>query len=203
MLLKQSIIPLMAACLVLLGVVVVFADSGDPGISGVGTSGVSTSTATIEWTTATSSNSVVRYATSTSDLASSTPAVTEVSDPATTTSHAVPLSGLMPDTEYFFEVESSSDDVTEVDDNGASFYSFTTGEVVDEDGMATSTDDGVGKRKGLVGLISGFATSTVGTSTVVTEVTLNKNGTNELIVINIGSDVQVKLPGGPNAWGSM
>ena len=58
-------------------------------------------------------------------------------------------------------------------------------------------------RKGFVGLISGFATSTVGTSTVVTEVTLNKNGTNELIDINIGSDVQVKLPGGRNAWGSL
>ena len=59
------------------------------------------------------------------------------------------------------------------------------------------------KKKGFAGLISSFATTTVGTTTVVTEVTLNKNGTNELIDISIGSDVQVKLPGGPNAWGSL
>ncbi len=71
------------------------------------------------------------------------------------------------------------------------------------DGNATTTEDGTGKRKGLVGLISGFATTTVGTSTVVSGVTLIKNGTNELIDISIGSDVQVKLPGGPNAWGSL
>ena len=124
--LRRSIIPFLAACLALLGVAAVFADSGAPGISAVGTSGVSTSTAAVEWTTATSSDSVVRYATSTADLASSTAAVMEESDLATTTSHSIALSGLMPDTEYFFEVESSSDDVTEVDDNGGAYHSFTT-----------------------------------------------------------------------------
>ena len=127
--LRRSIIPLIAACMALLGVAAVFADSGAPGISGVGTSGVSTSTATIEWTTAMSSDSVVRYATSTADLASSTAAVMEESNLATTTSHSVPLSGLMPDTEYFFEVESSSDDLTEVDNDGGAYHSFTTDEL--------------------------------------------------------------------------
>ena len=72
-----------------------------------------------------------------------------------------------------------------------------------EDGIATSTEDGTEKREGYAGLISGLATTTVGTSTVVTGVTLTKNGTNELIDISIGSDAQVKLPGGPNAWGSL
>lgn len=200
MLLKRSIIPLVAACLALLGVAVVLADSGAPGISGVGSSGVSTSTATIQWTTATSSTSVVRYATSTSALASSTAAVIEESNLATTTSHAVPLSGLIPDTEYFFEVESSSDDVTEVDNDGGSFHTFTTDEVVDD-----GDNDGDGeRRKAVVGVISGFATSTVGTTTVVTSVTLTKKGTEELVTINLGTDVQMKFPGGPkNSWASL
>ena len=192
---KRSIIPLVAACLALLGLAVVFADSGAPGITDVDSSSVSTSTATITWTTATSSTSVVRYATSTSALASSTAAVTTVSDPATTTSHSIPLSGLMPGTQYFFEVESSSDDVTEGDNDGGSFYTFTTEVVDDGDGDGT-------KRKAFVGRISGFATTTVGTSTVATtSVTLTRKGTEESVTINLDSDVQFKFPGGPNNKG--
>ena len=67
--------------------------------------------------------------------------------------------------------------------------------------IAAEEDDT--RRKGFVGLISGFATTTVGTTTVVTGVTLTQKGTDEPVSIDLGSDVQVKLPGGPNAWTSL
>lgn len=194
----RLLIPLMAACLMFIGISAAFAGSGPPGITGVSTSDVSTSTAVIAWTTATSSTSVVRYATSTSALASSTAAVTEVSDPATTTSHSIPLSGLMPETQYFYEVESATDTDTETDNDDGEYYDFTTDEV-DGDG-----DNSGQRRKAFVGVISGFATATVGTTTVVTSVTLTKKGTGEPVTINLGADVRYKFPGGPKkSWGSL
>ena len=139
--------PILAVAVILFGVGVAFANGGPAGITGVSATSVSTSTATVTWTTATSSTSVVRYATTTGALASSTAAVMEESDFATTTSHSLPLSGLTPDTQYFYEVESAANGDSETDDNGGAYYSFTT------DALPV-----------VIG-ISGVTTSDVGTST--------------------------------------
>ena len=155
------------------------------GISGVTTSDVSTSTATITWTTATSSTSVVRYATSTSALASSTVAVMEESDPATTTSHSIGLSGLMPNRQYFYEVESASNGDSETDNNGGAYYSFTTLVVIVEE------DDP--KRKSFPGVVRSLSGSSV---------TVMKNGTNELVPIALGEH-SLKKPGGPKNRGTL
>jgi hypothetical protein len=74
--------------------------------------------------------------------------------------------------------------------------------------LATSTDDGTDgdgeKRKAFVGIISWLATSTVGTTTVYSGITLTQNGTEESVSIYLGGDeIQYKYPGGPNSWDSL
>jgi len=95
-------------------------DITPPVISGVGTSGISGSSATVSWSTDESSDSVVRYGISTS-LSSVT------SSDILTISHSLQLSGLSSGTTYYFEVESTdASDNTSIDNNSGMYYTFTT-----------------------------------------------------------------------------
>jgi len=78
-----------------------------------------TTTAIIFWTTNTTSDSRVNYGTTTP------PAETEYNS-STTTTHFITLTGLTPNTTYYFEVESTDVSGTATDNNGGAYYSFTT-----------------------------------------------------------------------------
>jgi hypothetical protein len=75
-------------------------DTTAPTISGVGSSGLSSSGATVAWTTDEASDTQVEYGTSTSYGSSSTLNSSKV------TSHSATLSGLQPSTTYHFRVKS-------------------------------------------------------------------------------------------------
>jgi hypothetical protein len=81
-------------------------------------------TAAIYWTTNTSSDSVVRYGTT-------TPPGEVESDSSDVTTHFIYLTGLTADTTYYFQVESTDVSGTSIDDNGGSYYQFTTEAVTD------------------------------------------------------------------------
>ncbi|MFP3880186.1 MAG: IPT/TIG domain-containing protein, partial [Dehalococcoidia bacterium] len=81
-------------------------------------------TAAIYWTTNTTSDSVVRYGTT-------TPPTQVESDSSDVTTHFIYLTGLTPDTTYYFQVESTDVSGTSIDDNGGSYYQFTTEAVTD------------------------------------------------------------------------
>jgi len=81
-------------------------------------------TAAIYWTTNTSSDSVVRYGTT-------TPPSEVESDSSDVTTHFIYLTGLTSGTTYYFRVESTDVSGTSVDDNGSSYYQFTTETVTD------------------------------------------------------------------------
>jgi len=92
-----------------------------PGIvhESVTVSAITSSSATITWTTNTSADSRVNYGTIT--------ALGQYkSDSNNVTNHSVPLTGLNPDTKYYFEVESADASGTSIDNNSGIFYSFTT-----------------------------------------------------------------------------
>ena len=80
---------------------------------------ITSTTATIYWTTNTTSNSVVRYGTT-------KPPSQEASDSTQVTSHFIYLTGLTPGTKYWFEVQSTDASGTTVDNNGGEYYHFTT-----------------------------------------------------------------------------
>ena len=81
-------------------------------------------TAAIYWTTNTSSDSVVRYGTT-------TPPSEVESDSSDVTTHFIYLTGLTSGTTYYFWVESTDVSGTSIDDNGGSYYQFTTETVTD------------------------------------------------------------------------
>jgi hypothetical protein len=90
-----------------------------PEISNVVVLDYTSTTATIFWTTNTSSDSVVRYGTT-------TPPSQVESDSSDVTTHFIYLTGLTSGTTYYFEVESTDVSGTSTDDNGGAYYSFTT-----------------------------------------------------------------------------
>ncbi|MEW6770960.1 MAG: fibronectin type III domain-containing protein [Bacillota bacterium] len=94
-------------------------DTTPPVISSVAASTTAT-TATITWVTDEPATSVVNYGTTTA-LGST------VTDTTLTTTHSVTLTGLSPETAYYFEVQSAdaAGNLT-TDNNGGLFYSFTT-----------------------------------------------------------------------------
>jgi hypothetical protein len=96
-------------------------DATAPAISGVDSSDVTGTSATIIWTTAEASDSVVNYGATTPIMKS-----TE-SNLAMVTSHSVTLTGLAPKTLYYYEVQSTdAAGNTATDNNVGAYYTFTT-----------------------------------------------------------------------------
>jgi hypothetical protein len=93
-----------------------------PEISDVDVENITFATATITWTTNTSSDSQVNYG---SVLPKDGTWESE-EDSADVTHHSILLEGLTADTTYYFEVESEDAGGTTVDNNGGEYYSFKT-----------------------------------------------------------------------------
>ena len=95
-------------------------DITPPLISNVSISGVTSTSATITWTTNELADSVVNYNTS-------LPLIYTASDPTLVINHSITLTGLNPDTTYYFEVQSTDTaGNTAVDNNSGLYYNFTT-----------------------------------------------------------------------------
>ena len=77
------------------------ADTTPPSISGPTASGIGTASATIAWTTNEASTSIVNYGTDPASVSSS------VSDSTLVTSHSIVLTGLTPNTLYYYRVTSA------------------------------------------------------------------------------------------------
>jgi outer membrane protein assembly factor BamB len=94
-------------------------DDDPPVISGIAVSGLTHNSARVNWLTDEVSTTVFRYGTS--------PPPTNLAVGASGTSHSVSLSGLAPNTTYYFEVESTDGaGNTAVDNNGGAYYTFIT-----------------------------------------------------------------------------
>jgi len=90
-----------------------------PEITSVVVLDYTSTTATIFWTTNTTSDSRVNYGT--------TPALGQTKhDDTEGTTHNIVLTGLTQGTKYYFEVESTDTSETSTDDNDGAYYSFTT-----------------------------------------------------------------------------
>lgn len=95
-------------------------DTNPPVISNVAASEITDTSATIIWTTDEVSDSEVNYGISTA-------LGTIVSDSALVTTHSITLTGLTPDTAYYFEVKSTdSSGNPATDNNNGAYYTFTT-----------------------------------------------------------------------------
>ena len=90
-----------------------------PEISNIVVLDYTSTTATIFWTTNTTSDSVVRYGTT------KPPSQVEP-DSGDVTTHFIYLTGLTPGITYYFEVESTDVSGTSTDNNVGAYYSFTT-----------------------------------------------------------------------------
>jgi Purple acid Phosphatase, N-terminal domain/Fibronectin type III domain len=101
-----------------------------PVISSVDSSSISTSSATIQWDTDELSNSTVEYITATGgdfSSASSQGVASMLNDSSGVGEHSVTLSGLSPDTDYYYQVKSTDiSDNTQTDKDGTNGYTFTT-----------------------------------------------------------------------------
>jgi hypothetical protein len=96
-------------------------DIAGPVISNV-SSAVTSSSATVSWTTDENSDSLIRYGTSSPTI--------EKSLSTLTTSHSIGLSGLTPSTSYVYEVVSKDRfGNTTVDSNGGAYYTLRTNDV--------------------------------------------------------------------------
>ncbi len=115
-------------------------DVTPPVISNVQATNITDSSAMITWTTDEASNSVVNYGTTTG-LGST------ASDSTMVTSHSITLSGLQPETTYYYEVQSTDwAGNTATDNNGELYYTFTTNETpVETIEFQDSFEDGLGQ----------------------------------------------------------
>ena len=109
---------LIAGLLLLMLILPQSALAAGPEITSVVVLDYTSTTATIFWTTNTTSDSRVNYGTT---ILSQTEY-----DSAEATTHFIVLTGLTPGTEYYFEVESTDTFGTSTDDNDGAYYSFTT-----------------------------------------------------------------------------
>src|SRR5262249_18424881 len=95
-------------------------DDEPPAISGVSLGAIGATTATVVWSTAEPADSAVQYG----------PAIPPGSTSAESErvgSHAITLKNLFPTTTYSFSVASTDEaGNTSVDDNGSTYYQFTT-----------------------------------------------------------------------------
>jgi len=96
------------------------ADASGPAISNVASSNITSSGATITWTTNEAGNSIVVYGTS-------TPPTNQKSDAVMITVHSVALTALSASTTYYYEVKSTdAAGNTATDNKGGTYYTFTT-----------------------------------------------------------------------------
>jgi hypothetical protein len=116
---KRIQAPIIAGLLLLTLLLPQAALAAGPEISNVSVPSITDTTATITWTTNTTSDSRVNYGT-THSLG------TTVSDSSMVNNHNIVLQGLTPGTIYYFEVESTDASGTSTDDNSGADYSFTT-----------------------------------------------------------------------------
>lgn len=121
---KRIQAPVVAGLLLFMLAMPQLALAAGPEIGDVVVLDYTSTTAAIYWTTNTTSDSVVRYGTT-------TPPSQVESDSSDVTTHFIYLTGLNPDTTYYFEVESTDGSGTSTDDNGGSYYQFTTEAVTD------------------------------------------------------------------------
>jgi hypothetical protein len=118
---RHKVIIAILAVLLLLAVMPALASASPLEISNVSSGNITETTAVITWATDEPGNSTVNYGNSTTlDLT--------VSDSVFTTSHTINLSNLTPGTLYYYEVVSTNEagNETKVDNNGGSYYTFTT-----------------------------------------------------------------------------
>ena len=95
-------------------------DTTPPVISNVASSDITYNSAKITWDTDEPSNSKVNYDTT-------TPPTSTKSDSSMVTSHTITLTDLLPETTYYYEVQSTDQDSnTATDNNNESYYTFTT-----------------------------------------------------------------------------
>lgn len=96
-------------------------DASPPTISSVSVSSINTQSAVITWTTDELSDSTVGYSTAAGNFDSETGVASMVTD------HSVTLSGLTPNTTYYFRAKSADPDTNEAtDSNGGDGYTFDT-----------------------------------------------------------------------------
>ncbi len=118
---KRIQAPIIAGLLLLTLILPQLALAAGPEISGVFVPTITQTTATITWTTNTTSDSQVNYGT-TRPKGGTWESEPESPDPAEVTHHSILLEGLTPNTTYYFEVVSG----TSIDNNGGEHYSFKT-----------------------------------------------------------------------------
>jgi hypothetical protein len=121
---KRIQAPVIAGLLVLMLILPQSALAAGPAVSYVSVPNITSTSATITWTTNTTSDSRVNYGLTTG-LGQTKHDATEG------TTHNIILTGLDPGTKYYFEVESTDGSGTSTDNNGGAYYSFTTLTVTD------------------------------------------------------------------------
>ncbi len=94
--------------------------NGGSTISAVTVSGITHSSATITWTTSETSSGLIIFGTNRGSPGS------RVFNPALNVHHAEQLTGLTPDTRYFFRLQEGPDDDDGAADSAGSLYSFST-----------------------------------------------------------------------------
>ncbi len=156
-------------------------------ISSTSSSDVTETSATITWTTDEEATSNVYYGTDSSSLN----LVESNSD--TLTDHSIDITGLSSSTEYYYSVESESQDGSETatDDNDGAYYSFTTEEeevaeeVEEEDTTEESSED----------TIDTSSTDSIGLS-VETDEYVGTEETDVLVTAADNTDIRVYVNGG-------
>jgi hypothetical protein len=107
-----------------------------PNISAVSATNITDTSATITWTTDALGNSTVHYG-------NSTPPSLIASNSTFVTSHSITLTGLTPDTLYYYDVSSSnSEGTTTVSPGNSTYYTFTTAVHLDLQGWGWCTSYG-------------------------------------------------------------
>jgi hypothetical protein len=119
---KRIQVALIAGLLLLTMILPQSALAAGPEIFDVDVENITFTTATITWTTNTTSDSQVNYGT----VLPKDGTWESEDDPADVTHHSILLEGLTPDETYYFEVESEDAGGTTVDNNVGEYYSFKT-----------------------------------------------------------------------------
>ncbi|HJX69135.1 MAG TPA: IPT/TIG domain-containing protein [Dehalococcoidia bacterium] len=116
---KRIQVAVIAGLLLLLPVLPQLVLADGPGIYDISVTDITGTTAEISWNTNTTSDSRVNYG---DTIGLGTTAYVS----SNSTTHNIILTGLLPGTKYYFEVQSTDEIGTSTDDNGGAFYSFIT-----------------------------------------------------------------------------